>query len=55
MKKIIAYLVVSFSLTACSNSTKEKTKAIDTTIIGSDNPHPVPDTTGMNKKDSLNK
>jgi hypothetical protein len=56
MKKIIVCWIISFVLIACSNSSNEKTKAIDTTIIGSDNPNPAPDTTGMgNKKDTLKK
>ena len=55
MKKILACLIVSFVVVACSNSTKEQTKTVDTSIIGSDNPQPAPDTTGVNKEDSLNK
>jgi hypothetical protein len=48
MKKIIACPLISFVLMACSGLTNEKTKPIDTTIIGSDNP--APGTTGINNK-----
>jgi hypothetical protein len=50
MKKIIVCGLISFVWMACSNSANEKSKTVDTTIIGSDNPHPAPDTTGINKK-----
>ena len=55
MKNICVCLIVSLVFIGCGNSTDEKTNTVDTTIIGSDNPHPAPDTTGMNNGDSLKK
>ncbi len=56
MKKIILCLIISFILINCSNPASEKIKTIDTSIPGSDNPNPAPDTTSMNnKKDTLKK
>jgi len=53
MKKVLACLALSFVLAACSNSAEEQNKMVDTSIIGSDNPQPLPDTTGKNNADSL--
>ena len=50
MKKIIACYLVSFVLMACSNTADEKSKTVDTMIIGSDNPNPAHDTTGLTSK-----
>ncbi|MFI5128564.1 MAG: hypothetical protein ACHQFX_01175 [Chitinophagales bacterium] len=55
MKNICVCLIISLVFIGCSNSTDEKIKTVDTTIIGSDNPHPAPDTTGMNNGDSSRK
>ena len=55
MKKILACVAVCFVVAACSNSAEEQNKTVDTSIIGSDNPQPAPDTTGVNKEDSLKK
>ena len=55
MKKIVIGWMISFVLIACTNSTEEKNKTVDTTIVGSDNPTPSPDTTGIHKGDSLEK
>jgi len=53
MKKIIVYLALSFALYACADSAEDKEKAnkVDTTVIGSDNPNPLPpDTTVEDSK-----
>ena len=57
MKKVITCLLLSFIFISCSNSADDKKKAneVDTSIIGSDNPNPVPDTTGMNNKPDTSK
>ena len=55
MKKIIICWLVSFALVACSDAADEKNKVVDTTIIGSDNPNPSPDSATLNKGDSLKK
>ena len=49
MKKIVVCFALSFVLFACADSADEKGKAneVDTSVIGSDNPNPLPpDTTG---------
>ncbi len=53
MKKIVVCFALSFVLFACADSADEKGKAneVDTSVIGSDNPNPVPpDTTGTGSK-----
>jgi len=57
MKKIILCFALGFVLLACTGSgdDKEKANKVDTSVIGSDNPIPMPpDTTGTDssKKDS---
>ncbi|MGZ8509004.1 MAG: hypothetical protein ACXWWA_01455 [Chitinophagaceae bacterium] len=46
MKKIVVCSVVVFILCACANTTEEgrNDTHVDTAVIGSDNPAPVPDT-----------
>ena len=57
MKKIIVCFVLSFVLFACADSADDKDKAnkVDTSVIGSDNPNPIPpDTAGADSDpDSL--
>ena len=50
MKTAFFYFLLVFVLMACSNSTEEKNKTVDTTIGGSDSTKPAPDTMSMNKK-----
>jgi hypothetical protein len=54
MKTILfcALIIVAFS--NCSNTSNETNTIVDTTIIGSDNPHPAPDTARI-KQDSPGK
>jgi hypothetical protein len=60
MKKIIVCNALAFVLIACSDSgNRSKTEdpsggVVDTSVIGSDNPNPPPDTAGAtNKVDSI--
>ena len=57
MKKIIVCFALNFVLFACADSADDEEEAnkVDTSVIGSDNPNPVPpDTTGADSKtDSL--
>lgn len=45
-------ILISMLLINCNNSTEEKSKTVDTTIFGSDNPNPPVDTSIVNKADS---
>ena len=51
MKKIFAHSALVFILFACTNTVNNKQGAsdtanrVDTSVIGSDNPNPAPDTT----------
>jgi hypothetical protein len=47
MKTIFLSLFLGALMAACSNSDNETRTTVDTTIIGSDNPHPVIDTSKL--------
>ena len=56
MKKIIVGIALAFILIACTNAERDThtVNDADTSVIGSDNPNPMPDTTGdFSKMDSI--
>jgi len=53
MRRLILCLMIPLLLMGCGNSAEEKTNTVDTTIVGSDNPHPSPDSGKLNHPDSV--
>jgi uncharacterized protein YcfL len=55
MRRLIVCLMIPLLLIGCGNSAEEKTNTVDTTIVGSDNPQPSPDSSKLNHSDSVRK